>query len=180
MKSTTLSPEKVGRQKDGIWYILHRIAIILSCAAIFYPGFNPGRVTSAINRSVSLFTASLSYSSLTTNLGRVLQRGILSKGTFILIQAGSIVMVLGIILCLVGGCMSVGNNRMRHKGLLFPAIGSIVMGIGLGIFRPAGLFTQPRRDIRRQGRTAPGRLSGNKPAAASADGKSAASLAVSL
>ena len=42
-------------------------------------------------------------------------------------------MVLGIILCLVGGCMSVGNARMRHKGLLFPILGPIVMGAGLGM-----------------------------------------------
>ncbi len=116
-------------------YILHRVAILLACAAIFYPGFNPGRITTAINRNVSLFTASISYSSLVSQLERALMRGWVQKSTFILIMGASIVLILGIVLSAVGGCMSVGNRRMRRYGLYFPLAGSVVMAGGLvGLF----------------------------------------------
>lgn len=44
----------------------------------------------------------------------------------------SIILVLGIVLAAIGGCMSVGNTRMQRKGLIFPLAGSIVMAGGLG------------------------------------------------
>lgn len=114
-------------------YIVHRVAILLACAAVFYPGFNPGRITTAINRNVSLFTASISYSTLVGGqLERPLARGWVQSSTFVLVMAASIILVVGIALCAVGGCMSVGNNRMQRRGLLFPLAGSLVMTGGLG------------------------------------------------
>lgn len=123
------------RTPGDVIYIVHRVAILLACAAIFYPGFNPGRITTAINRNVSLFTASISYQSLVNDLARPLARGWVQSSTFVLLMAASIVLVVGIVLCAVGGCMSVGNNRMQRRGLLFPLIGSLVMTGGLvGIY----------------------------------------------
>lgn len=116
-------------------YLLHRIAILLACIAIFYPGFNPGRVTTSINRNVSLFTASVSYSSLVSGNERALMRGWIQNSTFVLIMVASIVLIVGIILSAVGGCMSAGNHKMRRVGLYFPLAGSVVMIVGLaGIF----------------------------------------------
>ncbi len=126
---TTLRKE---RTPGSILYILHRVAILLACAAIFYPGFNPGRITTAINRNVSLFTASISYQSLVNDLARPLARGWVQSSTFVLLMIASIVLVAGIVLSAVGGCMSVGNNRMQRRGLLFPLTGSVVMIGGLG------------------------------------------------
>lgn len=120
------------RTVGDVLYIVHRVAILLACAAVFYPGFNPGRITTAINRNVSLFTASISYNSLVSNLARPLARGWVQSSTFVLLMIASIILLAGIILCAVGGCMSVGNNRMQRKGLLFPLIGSLVMFGGLG------------------------------------------------
>lgn len=128
---TSTKPKEAVKAPGSKLYILHRVAILLACAAIFYPGFNPGRITTAINRNVSLFTSAISYSSLVSNLERALMRGWVQKSTFVLVMAASIVLILGIIVCAVGGCMSVGNNRMRHKGLIFPLIGSVVMAGGL-------------------------------------------------
>ena len=123
------------RTPGSVIYIVHRVAILLACAAIFYPGFNPGRITMAINRNVSLFTASISYQSLVNDLARPLLRGWVQSSTFVLLMVSCIILVVGIVLCAVGGCMSVGNNRMRRKGLLFPLIGSLVMFGGLaGIY----------------------------------------------
>jgi putative aldouronate transport system permease protein len=132
---TPVKAEPVQSKTGGRLYILHRVAILLACAAIFYPGFNPGRITTQINRNVSLFTASISYSSLVSNLERALLRGWVQKSTFVLLMLSSLVIVIGIILCAVGGCMSLGNHRMRRTGLWFPLGGSALMGVGLcGIY----------------------------------------------
>lgn len=123
------------KEPGGGLYILHRAAILLACAAIFYPGLNPGRITTAINRNVSLFTASISYSSVVSELQRPLMRGWVQSSTFILVTFASLVLIIGIVLSAVGGCMSVGNNRMQSKGLRFPLLGSVLMIGGLaGIY----------------------------------------------
>ena len=130
----------VERTPGSRLYILHRVAILLACAAVFYPGFNPGRVTEAINRNVSLFTASISYSSLVSELERALLRGWVQSATFVLIMIASIVLIVGIVLSAVGGCMSAGNRRMRRYGLYFPLGGAILVARGLaGIY---GAYTQ--------------------------------------
>lgn len=131
MTSTKVKEAAVS-ETGGRIGVLHRVAILIACGAIFYPGFNPGRVTTAISRNVSLFTASISYSSLVSQLERALMRGWVQKSTFVLIMVASIVLILGIVLSAVGGCMSLGNRRMRHYGLFFPLAGAVVMAGGIG------------------------------------------------
>ncbi|MGM9607038.1 MAG: ABC transporter permease subunit [Oscillospiraceae bacterium] len=129
---SSLVKAQQARRQSNVLYIVHRVAILLAVAAVFYPGFNPGRITTAINRNVSLFTASISYSSIVSNLERALLRGWVQSSTFVLVMAASILLVIGIIVSCVGGCMSVGNRRMRRYGLYFPLIGGVVMAVGLG------------------------------------------------
>ena len=119
------------KTRGGIMYILHRVVILFTCAAVFYPGFNPGRITTEISRYTSLLTSCISYKSLVGNLGRALNRGWIQASTFRLLMVASIVLVAGIILAAIGGCMSVGNDRMRFYGARFPLIGSLFMGAGL-------------------------------------------------
>lgn len=138
MTSTkTISTKTGGGTKAGMdkVYLIHRIAILLACGAVFYPASNPGRITTQISQYTSLLTSAVSWSSLTGNLNRALNKGYLAVGTFQLLMAASIVVLVGVILAAVGGCMSVGNNRMKRTGLRFPAIGSLLMLGGLaGIY----------------------------------------------
>ncbi len=123
------------KASGGSLYLLYRIAILIACAAVFYPGLNPGRITTAINRNVSLFTASISYGSLVSEVQRPLMRGWVSPGTFLLVMIASIILIIGVALSSAGACMSVGNRRMQRKGLTFSAAGSVVMVGGLaGIY----------------------------------------------
>lgn len=123
------------KASGGGLYLVYRIAILLACAAVFYPGLNPGRITTAINRNVSLFTASISYGSLVSEVQRPLMRGWVSPGTFLLVMLASVILIIGVALSAAGACMSVGNRRMRRRGLNFSAAGSLVMVGGLaGIY----------------------------------------------
>lgn len=47
---TSLEKAQETKRQSNVLYIIHRIAILLAVAAVFYPGFNPGRITTAINR----------------------------------------------------------------------------------------------------------------------------------
>lgn len=118
--------------QDSWMYRIHRIVVLLACAAIFFPGFNPGRITSAISRNVSLFTAGISYQSLVSQLARALLRGWVQKSTFLQLMISSDILIIGIILAAVGACTSFGNRRMRMWGFRWPLIGSILMAGGLG------------------------------------------------
>lgn len=123
------------RTSGDVVYALHRVFIIIVCAALFYPGLNPGRITTEISRYVSLFTSAISYSNLTANLTRALAKGWVQSSTFVLLLISSLVILVGIVLAGCGGCMSLGNNLMRRKGLRFPLAGSFVMAGGLvGIY----------------------------------------------
>lgn len=128
---TSLAKAQPKKEQGNVLYILHRVAILIAVAAVFYPGFNPGRITTAINRNVSLFTASISYSAIVSNLERALLRGWVENTTFILVMVASIILIVGIIVCCIGGCMSVGNRRMRRYGLYFPLAGGVIMAAGL-------------------------------------------------
>lgn len=116
-------------------YLLHRVAILLACAAVVYPALSPTRITTKIGQYTSLLTSSISWSSLTGGLTRALSKGYLATSIFQILMASSIVLLVGVILSAVGGCMSAGNNRMRRTGLRFPILGSAAMLVGLaGIY----------------------------------------------
>jgi putative aldouronate transport system permease protein len=126
---------KRGARPRDVLATVDRVAVILACAAVFYPGLNPGLISSAISRNVSLFTASISYGSLVSNVQRALMNGQLSSGIFVMLEIMSLVLIIGIVLAAAGGCMSVGNRAMQLKGFKYSIIGGIVMVAGLaGIF----------------------------------------------
>ncbi len=119
--------------QDHVLYHAMRIAAILAAASVFYSGLNPARVTTAISSNVSLFTACVSHGALVGQIpGRVLRKTAITSGTFTMLQVACGVIITGIVLALIGACMSYGNKRMRTRGLKFPLIGGLVMAAGLG------------------------------------------------
>ncbi len=118
---------------NNIVYYIQRIAILLSAATIFIPQFNPGRITTEISKYSSLFTSSISYTNLTMNLGRALRMNWVEESTFIILMIASAITIVGIVLSGIGGCMSLGNNRMRKNGVKFPIIGAVITLVGLAL-----------------------------------------------
>ena len=134
-KTASAQIERVEKPKGRFFVDLSRVAIILACAATFYPGLNPGRITTGISDNVSLLTSCFSYSTLISNFQRAVTQGTVPGGIFVALEILCVVMVAGVALCVVGGCMSLGNNRMQFEGLKFPAIGSGLMIVALvGMF----------------------------------------------
>ena len=123
--------QAVVREKPNHILRLCRLLILLTGLMIFFPQVNPGRIMLKINENASLFTTAISYETLTNNLGRPLRMEWILPRHFHLLMLGAGIVLIGILLCCVGGCMSLGNNRMKRTGLVLPVVGSVAMGGGL-------------------------------------------------
>lgn len=121
------------KQKSTIAEIFNRLLILIAGFLVFFPQVNPGRISLKINQNTSLFTTAISYDTITASLARPLRMEWVTPQQFYLLMAGSALLLLGIVACCIGACMSLGNNRMKKRGSLFPIGGSFAMLGGLGI-----------------------------------------------
>lgn len=115
----------------GYIYYLQRAAIVLATFCLFFPALNPGRISSLIGKTRSLFTSAVSYSALTSEMGRGFSKGWLEESSIMLLYAGCLILLIGLILVFVGMCFSLGNNKARFIGGLLSLGGSVMMGLGL-------------------------------------------------
>ena len=118
-----------GLNKALLWVM--RTIITITGLMIFFPALNPGRISLLINENVSLFTTAMSFDTITDTMGYALKRGMLQNENFYLLMAGAAVVLLGIVLSSAGACMSLGNNRMKKRGMLLPLVGAAAMLGGL-------------------------------------------------
>lgn len=117
------------------FYVVMRIAVFLAAALMFIPAVNPTRICALINENMSLFTAAISYSNLTGDASRALRMGWVDSSTFMILFVSAIVMAIGIIAAGAGGCMSLGNLKMKKMGLRCSIFGGIAAIIGyIGCF----------------------------------------------
>lgn len=116
---------------EKVLFTVYRLVILVGVFSVFFPELNPGRVTDAISKNVSLFTESISYSSIIANITRILMRGWVDNSIFILLQVFSALTLIGIILAAVGAGMSFGNRKMKFVGQIFPLAGAVFMSGGL-------------------------------------------------
>lgn len=134
MQATAL-PQGAVIQPGGFarrWLWLTRTVITIYGLMVFFPSLNPGRISEFINVNASLFTTATSYGTITNTMAYPLRRGMVEPWNFYVLMAGAAVVILGILICAAGACMSLGNNRMKRRGLLLPIAGSVVILGGLG------------------------------------------------
>ena len=121
-----------GERGEGFLWI-SRVAVFLSVFLLFFFFFSPTRITSLIGKNVSLFTSAVSYTSLTSEMGRALSKGWLSYFSVICLYVGAIIMLLGIISSVVAACTSLGNLKLKRLGAPFGLGGSIGVSAGLAL-----------------------------------------------
>ena len=117
--------------KTRIPYILDRVLLVLFAALMFFPGVSPARIVlqsgqAKISATASLFTSGISYSSLTNGLSRAFSKGWLNESHFKLLFFCCMAVLVGVVLMGVGGCMSLGNLRMKTIGNRFLLCGSAI------------------------------------------------------
>ena len=119
-------------RKLRIPYILNRVLLIVFVACLFFPEISPARIIlqsgqAKISATASLFTSGISYSSLVNGLSRAFTKEWLVEGHFKLLYACCLAILAGVALMGVGGCMSLGNLRMKNIGNRFLLGGSAVL-----------------------------------------------------
>ena len=134
MKETGISKNNKtdGSGVTGKLYIVLRIAVLFAVLFMFIPGINPARISGMIGRNLSLFTSGISYSSLASEFGRAFRKGWVMKSTLRLDSVSALIICVGTAAVAAGGCLSLGNLKMKKLSNIFTAAGSAVMLSGLG------------------------------------------------
>ena len=139
MEATVKAKPRRDKQPLGrrlpLW--IFRIVALIAGMALFFPPINPGRISEKINESASLFTTGISYDTITNSMGRILRSQWIRNQDITLLMVACVVVMLGILACAVGGCMSLGNRRMCRRGMVFPLAGAPVMAVGLALIKKA-------------------------------------------
>ena len=122
------------RTSDMLYYLI-RITIILSVIFLFIPAINPARISTMVNKNISLFTSGVSYSTLIAELGRALKKGWVEASSFQLLNVSSLITCVGTVALAASGCMSLGNWKLKKLGNKISLVGAIVEIIGMvGIY----------------------------------------------
>lgn len=107
-------------------YIVQRILCIAAMVLLFIPALNPARISELIPKTASVFTCGTSYSTLTGNFTRAFSKGWLGTLTMQMVYAGCLCLIIGFAATAAGGCMSLGNTKLKRVGLIPTIIGGIV------------------------------------------------------
>ena len=122
-------------QKCALWAF--RLTALTTGMALFFPPANPGRISEKINAAASLFTTGISRGTITNSMGRILRSQWIRDADITLLMIACIVLMLGVAACCAGACMSLGNRKMRRRGLTLPLAGAPVMAAGLALIHRA-------------------------------------------
>lgn len=113
------------RVSDVIYWLL-RAAIVFNIVALFFPSFNPARISTMINRNISLFSCGVSYDSIVSNFGRAFRSGWVEESTFRSLNLCCLLIIIAVVIAAVGGCMSLGNRKLKRSGLFVSVAAGIV------------------------------------------------------
>lgn len=131
MEATNRMPAARESLAARIPFWVYRVAALIAGMALFFPPLNPGRISGKINEAASLFTTGISRDTVTNSMGRILREQWIADGDITLLMLACCVIMVGVIACGAGACMSLGNDRMRRTGLILPVVGAPVMAGGL-------------------------------------------------
>lgn len=115
-------------------YCFLRIAVIAGIIILFLPGLNPARITTLINRNLSLFTTGVSYGQLTTGLGKAFRKGWIEESTMYICMVSGLLCCLGIAIQGIAACATLGKHRLQRmgdKGILCGSLFSLIGVIGI-------------------------------------------------
>lgn len=149
--ATVRDPDDIGKVKKKVipktpaektadillWGI--RALLIADIVLLFFPSFNPARICEKINKNMSLFTCGIAYDTLVSNLGRAFTKGWVEQSTFKLLFGSSTLSIFAALFYAVGGCMSLGSNKMKKIAVAVTGGGTLLMlGCLFGISKAHG------------------------------------------
>ena len=137
-RGAVLPADQSAGERAALW--VHRIVILLAFVMVFFPPFNPGRISSKISGNLTLMTSATAFGTITMKLKAFMVPGIrfaLNEGDVIQSMIGCAMVLGGVILAAAGACVSLGNRKMRRIGVWLPMAGGVLILAGLYINRQA-------------------------------------------
>lgn len=137
--SAVLSADEIGKNKKKhrkertkaelvadilLWLV--RILLIVDIVMLFFPTFNVARISEKINKNISLFTCGTDYDSLISEMGRAFRKEWISESVFKGLFGSCLSAVAAAVIYAVGGCMSLGNAKLKKLGVTVTAAASII------------------------------------------------------
>ena len=111
--------------------LIQRAVIVILIVGLFLPSLNPAKITSLINKNMSMFTCGVSYDSLISNMKRPLSKGWIEESAMVTLHTSCLVFIIGSVAAAAGGCMSLGNNKLKKLGCIVAAVGGAVEGCSM-------------------------------------------------
>lgn len=125
--------QKKGERISSVLYWIIRSVIVLNVVLLFAPSLNPLRISSLINKNLSLFSCGISYDSIVSGIQKnIIKNGHLLESTLHLVNIAGLIIVIGTIFLIAGACLSLGNNKLKRFGLIGTLVGGLVEGVGIG------------------------------------------------
>ena len=125
-------PERV-----SLWIL--RILTVLALLMVFFPPFNPGRISTRISGNLTLLTSATSFSTITTQLSAYMVEEkesiqfALRAADIRQSMLGCAMVLAGAAAAGIGACMSLGNRKMRRIGGWLPLFGGALILGGLAV-----------------------------------------------
>jgi len=107
-------------------YWVMRVCIIANVVMLFFPSFNPIRVSENVNKNMSLFSCALSHESMLNTFKATLRRQEWLEPAFQSLSVIGVFIIIATILAVAGGCMSLGNTKLKKLGLIFSCAAGIM------------------------------------------------------
>lgn len=119
-------PKTITEKTADVLYWIMRCAIAVNVFALFFPTFNAVRISQNINGNMSLFTCAVSYKSMLSTFKAVLKRQVWIEPAFKSLSFCAVLIIIASVIAIAGGCMSLGNRKMKKLGCFFTLAAGIV------------------------------------------------------
>ncbi len=134
VRRPALPPDQSAGERAALW--AQRIIILLAFVMVFFPPFNPGRLSSKISGNLTLMTSATAFGTITAKLKAFMIPGLrfaLNESDVIQSMIGCALVLAGAVLAAAGACISLGNRKMRRIGVCLPLAGGVMILAGLYI-----------------------------------------------
>lgn len=118
-KKRLAAPKTVGEKVADVLYWVLRLATIANVIMLFFPSFNPIRVSENVNKNMSLFSCALSHETMLNTFKVTLKRQEWLEPAFQSLSFIGVIIIVAAVLAVAGGCMSLGNTKLKKFGLIF-------------------------------------------------------------
>ncbi|MGF7143857.1 putative aldouronate transport system permease protein [Anaerotaenia torta] len=119
-------PKALNSHVSGRLSVALQLMALLNVVILFLSGLNPARITSYIGKNVSLFTSGISWGILTRNMGRAFNQGWINRSTMAIVFGASMITIIAAILGMVNACLSLGNLKLKNKGIHLALLSGIL------------------------------------------------------